>query len=145
MCYTNAVALSATPYLLHFTEIGADAIGYIASTQLAQNIPFAIKRVFWTYGSPAGVLRGQHANRATEEVLVAITGSIRAETDNGRDRQTFVLDTPTTGLYIPALCWTDLHFAPGTVALCLTSTDFDESDYIRDYAAFRQLATHFSL
>jgi dTDP-4-dehydrorhamnose 3,5-epimerase-like enzyme len=137
--------LSATPYLLHFTEIGAEAIGHIASTQLARNIPFAIKRVFWTYGTPAGVLRGQHANKATEEVLIAVTGSIRVETDNGRDRETFVLDDPTTGLYLPAMCWTDLHFAPNTVAICLTSTDFDEADYIRDYETFRRMAIHLAL
>ncbi len=137
--------LSATPYLIEFTEAGSDAFGYIASTQKAECIPFKVKRVFWTYGTPAGVLRGQHANKATEEVLIAVTGSIRVETDNGRDRETFVLDTPTAGLYIPAMCWTDLHFAPGTVALCLTSTDFDEADYIRDYATFRHMATHLAL
>ncbi|PVY41846.1 sugar 3,4-ketoisomerase [Pontibacter virosus] len=134
--------MSATPYLIHFTETGSPEIGFIASTQLAQNIPFVIKRVFWTYGTPTGVLRGQHANRATEEVLIAATGSIRVETDNGKDKQTFVLDDPATGLYLPAMCWTDLHFAPGTVAVCLTSTDFEESDYIRDYPTFQRLAAH---
>lgn len=137
--------MSATPHLLHFAEIGTDAIGYIATTQLARSIPFKIKRVFWTYGTPANVLRGQHANKATEEVLIAVTGSIRVETDNGRDRESFVLDNPTTGLYLPAMCWTDLHFAEGTVAICLTSTDFDEADYIRDYDTFRRMATHLAL
>jgi dTDP-4-dehydrorhamnose 3,5-epimerase-like enzyme len=101
--------------------------------------------VFWTYGTPAGVLRGQHANKATEEVLVAVTGSIRVETDNGRRKETFVLDSPTQGLYIPAMCWTDLHFAPGSIALCLTSTDFDEADYIRDYAVFQRMTLHSAL
>ncbi|WP_101443848.1 sugar 3,4-ketoisomerase [Pontibacter ramchanderi] len=137
--------MSATPYLIRFTETGSPAIGFIASTQLAQNIPFAIKRVFWTYGTPAGVLRGQHANKATEEVLVAVTGSIRVETDNGKSKQTFELNDPSEGLYLPAMCWTDLHFASGTVAVCLTSTDFEESDYIRDYATFQRMAAHLAL
>lgn len=137
--------MSATPYLIHFTETGSNDFGFIASTQQAQNIPFKIKRAFWTYGTPAGVLRGQHANKATEEVLVAVTGSIKVETDNGRNKQTFVLDNPVTGLYLPAMCWTDLHFAPGTVAVCLTSTDFEESDYIRDYATFKRMASHLAL
>lgn len=137
--------MSAIPYLLHFTEVGSDALGYIASTQLAQHIPFQIKRVFWTYGTPAGVVRGQHANKATEEVLVALSGSITVETDNGRSQETFVLDSPSKGLYIPAMCWTDLRFAPGTIALCLTSTDFDEADYIRDHAVFTRMATHIAL
>ncbi|EJF09680.1 MULTISPECIES: FdtA/QdtA family cupin domain-containing protein [Pontibacter] len=137
--------MSATPYLIHLTETGNQEIGFIASTQLAQNIPFEIKRVFWTYGTPAGVLRGQHANKATEEVLVAVTGSITVETDNGRSKETFVLDNPAIGLYLPAMCWTDLHFAPGTIAVCLTSTDFEDSDYIRDYATFKRLAAHLAL
>lgn len=101
--------------------------------------------MFWTYGTPAGVLRGQHANKATEEVLVAVTGSITVETDNGRSKETFVLDNPAIGLYLPAMCWTDLHFAPGTIAVCLTSTDFEDSDYIRDYATFKRLAAHLAL
>ena len=137
--------MSAIPYLLQFTEVGSDAIGYIASTQLAQHVPFKIKRVFWTYGTPQHVQRGQHANKATEEVLVALTGNIRVETDNGQNKQTFVLDSPTNGLYIPAMCWTNLHFAEGTVGLCLASTDFDDADYIRDYAVFRRMASHIAL
>ncbi|MDX5422512.1 MAG: FdtA/QdtA family cupin domain-containing protein [Hymenobacteraceae bacterium] len=137
--------MSAIPYLLQFTEVGSDAIGYIASTQLAQHVPFRIRRVFWTYGTPQQVQRGQHANKATEEVLVALTGSITVETDNGKDKDTFLLDTPTKGLYIPAMCWTNLHFAEGTVGLCLASTDFDDADYIRDYAVFRRMASHIAL
>jgi hypothetical protein len=137
--------LSATPYLLAFTEVGSDALGYIASTQLAEYVPFKIKRVFWTYGTPAGVQRGQHANKATEEVLVALTGSIRVEADNGRSKETYLLDSPTQGPYLPAMCWTDLFFAPGTIALCLTSTDFDEADYIRDYNVFKRMVTHIAL
>ena len=137
--------MSAIPYLIQFAEAGNDAFGYIASTQQAERIPFKIKRVFWTYGTPSGIQRGQHANKATEEVLVAVTGSIRVETDNGRSKETFVLDAPTKGLYLPVMCWTDLHFAPGTVAVCLTSTDYEESDYIRDYAVFQRMVTHITL
>ncbi|MBD1398473.1 FdtA/QdtA family cupin domain-containing protein [Pontibacter sp. JH31] len=137
--------MSAIPYLLQFTEVGSEAIGYIASTQYARHVPFKIKRVFWTYGTPQQVQRGQHANKATEEVLVALTGSITAETDNGKNRQTFVLDAPTKGLYIPAMCWTNLQFSEGTIGLCLASTDFDDADYIRDYAVFQRMATHIAL
>jgi len=137
--------LSATPYLLQFAEVGSQSTGYIASTQLAQYIPFKIKRVFWTYGTPKDVLRGQHANKATEEVLVALTGSITVETDTGRSTETFLLNSPTEGLYIPAMCWTNLRFEEGTMAVCLASTDFDEADYVRDYAVFKRLATHIAL
>ncbi|WP_018477158.1 sugar 3,4-ketoisomerase [Pontibacter roseus] len=137
--------MSATPYLLPFTKVGSESIGYIASTQFARSLPFKVKRVFWTYGTPTGVQRGQHANKATEEVLVALTGSITVETDMGRSKETFVLDSPTQGLYIPAMCWTNLYFTEGTIGLCLTSTDFDEADYIRDYQTFKRMAAHIAL
>lgn len=137
--------MSAIPYLLQFTEVGSEAIGYIASTQFSRHIPFKIKRVFWTYGTPQEVPRGQHANKATEEVLVALTGSITVETDTGHVKETFVLDAPTKGLYIPAMCWTNLHFAQGTISLCLTSTDFDDADYIREYKVFKRMVTHIAL
>nr|WP_262921715.1 FdtA/QdtA family cupin domain-containing protein [Pontibacter ruber] len=138
--------MSAAPYLLQFDRIGSPALGYIATTQYAENLPFKVKRVFWTYGTPEDVLRGQHANKATEEVLIAVTGSITVTADMGAGKEeTFVLDTPTTGLYIPAMCWTRLSFAPGTIALCIASTDFDEEDYIREYATFKRLAGHIAL
>jgi 5-deoxy-D-glucuronate isomerase len=138
--------LPALPYLLYFDQIGEQSTGFLASTQQASQIPFAVKRAFWIYGTPAGAVRGNHANKATEEVLVAVNGSITITADMGAGKEeTFVLDSPTTGLYIPAMCWTRLSFAPGTIALCIASTDFDEEDYIRDYAAFRLLAGYVGL
>jgi hypothetical protein len=122
--------------------VGSPDIGYITSTQYAENIPFQIKRVFWTQATPPGVERGHHANLATEEVLVALSGSINVLTDTGREKQAFELTNPQQGLYIPAMCWTELRFSEGATALCLTSTDFSEEDYIRDYSRFKQLAAH---
>lgn len=86
--------------------------------------------------------RGHHANTATEEVLVALSGSIKVLTDTGCEKQEFELANPQEGLYIPAMCWTELRFSEGATALCLTSTDFSESGYIRDYDRFLQLAQH---
>lgn len=137
--------MPATPYLLSFDRIGSPAIGYITTTQLAENIPFEIKRVFWTQGTPAHVERGHHANMATEEVLVALTGTITVRTDTGREQQEFALSGPGMGLYIPAMCWIELRFTEGATALCLASTDFSEADYIRDHARFKKLAGHLEL
>ncbi|AKD03418.1 FdtA/QdtA family cupin domain-containing protein [Pontibacter korlensis] len=134
--------MPATPYLLSFHRVGSPEVGFITSTQLAENIPFEIKRVFWTQDTPLGVERGHHANMATEEVLIALSGSIKVLTDTGREKQGFELTHPQEGLYIPAMCWTELYFSEGATALCLTSTDFSEADYIRDYNRFRKLASH---
>ncbi|GAB3828794.1 sugar 3,4-ketoisomerase [Pontibacter rugosus] len=137
--------MPANPYLLSFHHVGSPDIGYITSTQLAENIPFTIKRVFWTQDTPPGVMRGQHANMATEEVLIAMSGSIKVLADTGHEVQEFELTHPQQGLYVPAMCWIELEFSEGAAALCLTSTDFSEKDYIRDYDYFKKLATHLAL
>lgn len=137
--------LPASPYLLTFERIGSPETGYITSTQYADRVPFAIRRVFWTHGTPPEVVRGHHANKATEEVLIALTGTVRVKADTGRQVQEFTLTDARAGLYIPAMCWTELRFSEGALALCLTSTDYADEDYIRDYAYFKKLATHLEL
>lgn len=113
--------------------------------QYADKVPFTIRRVFWTHGTPPEVVRGRHANKATEEVLVALAGRIIVKADTGNEVQEFELADSLTGLYIPAMCWTDIHFSENAVALCLTSTDYNVADYIHDYEYFRKLATHSAL
>lgn len=137
--------MPATPYLLTFERIGSPKEGYITTTQYADVVPFAIRRVFWTHGTPPEVVRGHHANKATEEVLIALSGNIRVKADTGNEVQEFELSDSLTGLYIPVMCWTELLFSEGALALCLTSTDYTDEDYIRDYVYFKKLATHAAL
>ena len=137
--------LPKSPYLLTFDSIGSGAVGFITTTQYTDRIPFTIKRVFWTHGTPPEVVRGRHANKATEEVLIAISGSIRVKADTGEKVKEFELKQAQEGLYIPAMCWTELTFSEGAVALCLASTDFSEADYIKDYEYFKKLSAHQAL
>lgn len=113
--------------------------------QYADKVPFTVRRVFWTHGTPPEVVRGRHANKATEEVLFAITGRIKIKADTGHKVQEFELTDSLTGLYIPAMCWTDIHFSEDAIALCLTSTDYNAADYIFEYEHFKKLATHLAL
>lgn len=113
--------------------------------QYADKVPFAIRRVFWTHGTPPDVVRGHHANKATEEVLIAIAGNIKIKADTGQEVQEFELTDSQNGLYIPAMCWTEIQFSEGAVALCLTSTDYSTADYIHDYGHFKKMATHLAL
>ncbi|WP_347157979.1 sugar 3,4-ketoisomerase [Pontibacter chitinilyticus] len=130
--------MPASPYTFPFHSIGSPAEGFVTTTQCAGNLPFAVKRVFWTHGTPAAVVRGRHAHKATEQVLVAVQGRIRVAVDNGSTQQTFILDAPDQGLYLPPLHWANLNFEEGALLLCLTSSDFSEADYIRSYEAFQQ-------
>lgn len=43
--------------------------------QYPSQIPFEIKRVFWLYDVPGGELRGGHAYRSQNEVIIALSGS----------------------------------------------------------------------
>lgn len=131
--------MSASPYLIQFDQIGDPAAGYITTTQFAEKMPFEIKRVFWIHGTPETAVRGQHANKLTEEILIAVSGGIQITTETVNGNQTFQLTAPDQGLYIPAMCWTELSFQEGTIGLCLASTDFDDADYVRDYTFFRHL------
>ncbi len=112
--------------------------GFIVSTQQAANLPFAIRRVFWSFDVPEFIIRGNHAHREDQKVLIAVHGTITIETETSKKRK-FILDSPFQALYVPALCWIKLQFAPNSVLLALSSTDFSEQDYIRHYEEFKLL------
>ncbi|GAB3201954.1 dTDP-4-dehydrorhamnose 3,5-epimerase-like enzyme [Pontibacter aydingkolensis] len=125
------------PYFIQFNSTGNSAEGYISSTQFSDKLPFNVKRVFWTYNTPQEVVRGRHAHIATAQVLVAVNGNIDVKVDNGRgSTETFKLSKPDQGLYLPPMYWANLYFSEGAILLSLTSSDFDEADYIRDYQDF---------
>lgn len=126
------------PYLLSFDCIGNASSGSLITTQQEANLPFAVKRVFWVNNTPDGIVRGNHANKQTQEIMVVVAGSVKVETESiTGEKATFELDDPTVGLYIPTYCWLRIFFSPGTTLVCLASTDFEASDYILDLATFR--------
>ena len=127
-----------TPVLLDFPTNGSSEIGYLA---VAERLPFALRRVFWTYFTPHNVTRGRHAHHRTEMVIIAANGKIRltAELLSG-DQFHFVLDSPQQGVYLPPLCWHTMEYSHDAVQLVLASTDYEASDYIRQYSDFRKLA-----
>jgi dTDP-4-dehydrorhamnose 3,5-epimerase-like enzyme len=100
-------------------------------------IPFTIKRVYWIYDVPGGRTRGGHAFKKQKELIVSLSGSFDVVVDNGEDEYTFQMNRSYYGLYIPNLIWRHMeNFSTNAVALVLSSTFFDESDYIRDYNEF---------
>ncbi len=126
-----------TPKLLTFDNIGSSQLGYITVAEAQKNIPFDIKRVYWTYFTPQDVVRGGHAHRDLQQVIFAVSGTITFNTeDKDGNKETFVLDHPSKGLYLPKLVWRDIHFTHNAVLLCLASELYDEEDYFRDYQDF---------
>ena len=103
--------------------------------------PFQIQRVYWLHNLTPLEVRGHHAHLKLQQIMVAISGSIEIEFDNGRDRRIEILDRATEALYVPPGLWRriralELHSA----LLVFASASFDEADYIRDYDSFVQFA-----
>lgn len=64
----------SSPHLVEFSKIGSPQLGYISVAECSKNIPFEIKRVYWTYFTPNDVIRGGHAHKALHQVIFAIGG-----------------------------------------------------------------------
>lgn len=132
--------ISTIPSLIEFPSIGDSSLGYITIGEAYKNIPFDIKRVYWTYFTPNNVKRGGHAHKNLEQIIFAVNGKIEfyTETLDGL-LNTFILDSPQQGLYIPPLIWRDIQFSHSAVLLCLASEAYTEEDYIRHYSDFKNL------
>lgn len=123
--------------MLEFSEKG-DERGRLVIIEGGQDIPFEVKRVFYIYGSDKDVMRGQHANRRTEFVLINVSGTSKVKVKDGRGNEViFCLNRPHTGVYLPAMVWKDMYdFSEDSVLLVLASEHYDAEEYIRDYDAF---------
>jgi dTDP-4-dehydrorhamnose 3,5-epimerase-like enzyme len=114
-----------------------DPRGNLSFVEGERQIPFPIRRVYYLYDVPGGAVRGGHAHRKLEQVVIALSGSFDVVLDDGRKRQKFFLNRSWNGLYIPSMTWRELeNFSSGAVCLVLASEVFEESDYIRDHSAF---------
>jgi mannose-6-phosphate isomerase-like protein (cupin superfamily) len=101
-------------------------------------IPFEVKRVYYLYDIPTDSSRGGHAHLKQESFIIALSGSFDVVIDDGYNQQRIMLNKPDKGLYISAGVWRELdNFSSGAVCLVLASTEFEESEYIRDYNAFK--------
>ncbi len=119
--------------VLRFKDLG-DERGKLVVIEGGEAIPFEIKRVFYIYGSDATVVRGQHANRESEFVLINVAGKSKVRITDGIDEMVIELDKPMMGVYIPRMLWKDMYdFSSDSVLLVLASTHYDDSEYIRDY------------
>lgn len=124
---------------LYFNELG-DERGHLVVAEFPHNIPFVIKRIFYIYGSDKNIVRGKHANRKSEFVLINVSGSCKVKVDTGREQKIINLDKPHKGLYLNKMVWKDMYdFSSDSVLLVLASTHYDGKEYIRDYKEYLKL------
>lgn len=122
--------------ILHFSDLG-DERGKLVVIEGAQAIPFDIKRVFYIYDSDSTVVRGQHANRESEFVLINVAGKSKVRITDTKEEFIVELNKPMMGVYIPKMIWKDMYdFSEDSVLLVLASTHYDGNEYIRNYNAY---------
>lgn len=123
--------------MLEFPEKG-DQRGHLVIVEGMQDVPFNIKRIFYIYGSDCDVVRGQHANRESEFVLINVAGTSKVKVKDGKGNEAvYSLNRPHTGIYLPKMIWKDMYdFSEDSVLLCLSSEHYNPEEYIRDYDEF---------
>ena len=119
--------------IINFADLG-DERGKLVVVEGGQAIPFDIKRVFYIYESDSTVVRGQHANRESEFVLINVAGKSKVRITDGTEEFIVELNKPMMGVYIPKMIWKDMYdFSSDSVLLVLASTHYDGKEYIRNY------------
>ena len=120
--------------ILEFSDLGDERGNLVVVEGNGFDIPFEIKRVFYIYGSDAEVIRGRHANRKTEFVLINVSGTSKVRLDNGYEQEVIELNRPRMGLYLSTMLWKEMYdFSEDSILLVLASEHYDAEEYIRDY------------
>lgn len=105
-------------------------------------LPFKVRRVFWLYGIQPGAVRGGHAHRWHDEILIAMSGSFTVRVQDRQGTAEFVLDRPDCGLFLPHHVWQVMYgFTPGAVYMVLADDVYSEKDYYRDYIEWKKAVT----
>lgn len=117
-----------------------DDRGQLISLEEFNDIPFRIKRVYYMYDTVPEVVRGHHAHKKLQQILVCVHGSCKIRLDNGHEKKVVALEKPYEGLYVSNNMWREMFdFSPDAVLMVFASELYDESDYIRDYDEFLKL------
>lgn len=125
--------------IYHFRDFG-DERGKLVVIEGGKEIPFNIKRVFYIYGSDSTIVRGQHANKKSEFVLINVSGKSKIRMTDGKDEYIVELNEPMMGIYIPQMIWKDMYdFSKDSILLVLASTHYDGKEYIRDYKRYLEI------
>ena len=117
-----------------------DARGNLSFVEQENHVPFKIRRTYWLYDVPGGECRGGHAYKENQEFIVALSGSFDVVLDDGCTKNVYTLNRSYYGLYVPKGLWREMeNFSTNALAMILSSTDYDASDYVRDYDEFLKL------
>jgi dTDP-4-dehydrorhamnose 3,5-epimerase-like enzyme len=126
------------PTLIHFNPLG-DERGSLIAIEAEKSVPFPVRRVYYIFGTKAGVERGFHAHKALNQVAIAVTGSCEMVLDDGETKATVLMDSAEKGVLIGPGIWRVMrNFTPDCVLLVLADQHYDEDDYIRNHDEFKE-------
>jgi hypothetical protein len=127
------------PRLIELPKV-LDDRGNLSFFQNNSQVPFEVKRVYWIYDVPGGEVRGGHAYKSLQEVIIALSGSFDVVLFDGKEERKFTLNRSYTGLYVPGMIWKHLeNFSTNSVALIAADQLYDESEYLRDPDLFKSM------
>lgn len=125
--------------MIPFPQLG-DERGHLVVAEGMKNIPFEIKRIFYIYGTLPNIIRGQHANKFSEFVLINLAGSCKVKVDDGLNQEIITLDKPHEGIYLDKMVWKDMYdFSENSILLVLSNFTYNKEEYIRDYSEFKEM------
>lgn len=117
-----------------------DIRGNLSFIEEETHVPFEIRRVYWIYDVPGGEHRGGHAFKQTDELIVALSGSFDLNLHDGITEYRFPLNRSYYGVIVPKMVWRMIdNFSTNSLALIIASTDYSETDYIRDFEEYKQI------
>lgn len=129
-----------TSYIIDLKIKGNEDVGYLVPLEQDFNIPFEAKRIFYTYNVSFESNRGSHAYYNTEQVLICVSGSLKIKCFDGNKETIYELNSPNEALYVAPNIWrTTFEHSSDAVLLVLSSLEYNELDYIRDYNQFLEV------
>jgi|TARA_R110000824_G_scaffold88285_1_gene217140 dTDP-4-dehydrorhamnose 3,5-epimerase-like enzyme len=112
--------------------------GNLATAEF-KDLPFFPKRFFIVSNVPAGEIRGGHAHRKDEQLLLCHQGKIIIKNENKKETKTYEL-TPNTAVLLEKLTWsTQTYVEEDSILISFCSEEFNENEYIRDRDEFNRI------
>lgn len=125
--------------VVHIKTIPTVNAGELSFFEGNHDLSFEIKRIYFISKVPEGVRRGYHAHKKLKQILFCPYGRIQLILENHNCREEIELSDPSIGVVIEEPIWREMLWMQKDSVLCVAASDYyDEEDYIRDYAEFRE-------
>jgi hypothetical protein len=124
-------------------NVNGDNTGKLVSIESKKNIPFNIERIFYIYGTSGDSIRGKHANKNSQFVMVCLNGSVKVMVDDGKNKEEVLLNNPFSAIFIPKMTWKEMYdFSTDCILLVISDCVYDSEEYIKNYDLFLEVVSN---